>query len=249
MDNIWSYEGYIKSIISLTENLGVVGQLIQIIGFVVFTLIIYILSQQKSSNNYIKDYQKKLEDIREIEQILRDLQEAIEQIDNKLFRLDQMIRNKFETLDITFKDYLGDIVSKETKYKEKIDILDANIRSNIQDIKDTNEMLKKERQGNEQNIKDINDDMMRDYVQLIFDFQELVSEVKDNPEMCQLFEDRIDNMRKRIKKQIQNYGAEKFNKFLTEHYSQETISMLDKQIDFIEVDKDGRINIKDDGRS
>ncbi len=248
MDNIQSYEGYIESIISLTENFGVIGQFIQIIGFVVFTLIIYILSQQKSSNKYIKDYQKKLEDIREIEQILRDLQEAIEQIDNKLFRLDQMIRNKFETLDITFKDYLGDIVSKETKYKEKIDILDANIRSNIQDIKDTTEMLRKEHQENEQNLQNINDDMMRDYVQLIFDFQELIGEMKNNPEMCPLFEQRIESIRKRIKKQIHKYGAEKFNKFLADNYSKETIDFLDKYIDLIEVDESGKINIADDGR-
>lgn len=248
MENIQSYERYIESIISLTENLGVIGQFIQIIGFVVFTLMIYILSQQKNSNKYIKDYQEKLEDIREIEAILRQLQEAIEQIDNKLFRIDQMIRNKFETLDITFKDYLGDIVSTKAKYKEKIDILDANIRSNIQDIKNTTETLKKEHYNNEQNIKDINNDIMRDYVQLIFDFQELVGDMKDNPEMCPLFEQRIESIRKRIKKQIHNYGAEKFNKFLADNYSKETIDFLDKYIDLIEVDESGKINIADDGR-
>jgi len=31
-------------------------------------------------------------------------------------------------------------------------------------------MLRKEHQENEQNLQNINDDMMRDYVQLIFDF-------------------------------------------------------------------------------
>jgi len=81
-----------------------------------------------------------------------------------------MIRNKFETLDITFKDYLSDIVSNKAKYKEKMDVLDAKMRSNITDILDTNEMLKKEHQKTEQNLKDINDNIMANYVQLIIDF-------------------------------------------------------------------------------
>ena len=248
MDNIQSYERYLESISMLTENLGIIGQFIQIIGFVVFVLMIYILSQQKSNNKYIKNYQDRLEDIKGIETILKELQEAIEQIDNKLFRLEQMIRNKFETLDITFKDYLSDIVSNKAKYKEKMDVLDAKMRSNITDILDTNEMLKKEHQKTEQNLKDINDNIMANYVQLIIDFQELVSELKDNPEMYTLFEWRIEDIRRRIKKQIQNYGAEKFNKFLADNYSQETIDFLDKYIDLIEVDESGKINIADDGR-
>lgn len=244
MDNIQAYDTYVESISKLTENLGVIGAFIQIIGFVIFILMIYILTQQRNNNKNIKDYQEKLDEINKIGPLLTELQKAIDRIDSKTLRIEQLIREKADIINITLTNYLSDVLSERTKLKEQLDIFNSQIRSSTANMLD----MKNEEGKTQQQLDEQRRDLTIDYIQLIFDFQEFVSKVKENEDMYKLFKPNIESLQKKIQDYIYDYGLKDFNKFLNENYSQRTIDVIKEYIDLIDIDESGKIDIAKEGK-